>query len=588
MPATRLRATARHALLAATLVLTMSGAIGCLSETASAATPPVRVVAGTTSLTGIACSGGDCVAVGDSATGGVVVPAPGGLPASPVLIPGHVAGLQLAGVACGSAGHCLAVASTGSHTGYVVPIDDGGPGTPVLVHAAFALTGVACPTARLCIATGSANSPLVVAVAITVAGGVSTAVPGPVQIPSGSPGQGGGQTSYSAVACADARTCYAVTNGGTGAGAVAPIVGGVAGRAVPYTGGENAIACPTATVCYAVGTALRAIVGGRPSPTTTPAPYPMNAITCSSPTSCAAEGPGGVGVPLVDGTFGRSQAVPGVILTRAISCRSATACYAVGDGTATGLFISLAPPSATAPADRPVAPGAAATFRVAVSGSPDPDVQWQVSTGGGRRFTDLPGRTQDTYTVPTARLRDSGNRYRAVVTNAAGAAVTAAATLTVRKAAAATSLVASREHVTQGDAVRLTATVVAASGTGKPSGSVEFYDGGRRLGSTALTGDPVAAFDVMALTVGTHQLTARYTGDSSFAPAGSRTAVTVAVSAAPTPLPAPSTANRSPSTAGLANTGPRSAALLGLAAVLVLTGALALLLGRPRRRVGNR
>ena len=85
MPATRLRATARHAVLGAALVLIMAGAIGCLAETASAATPPVRAVAGTTSLTGIACSGGDCVAVGDSATGGVVLPAPGGVPASPVL-----------------------------------------------------------------------------------------------------------------------------------------------------------------------------------------------------------------------------------------------------------------------------------------------------------------------------------------------------------------------------------------------------------------------------------------------------------------------------------------------------------------------
>jgi hypothetical protein len=65
-----------------------------------------------------------------------------------------------------------------------------------------------------------------------------------------------------------------------------------------------------------------------------------------------------------------------------------------------------------------------------------------------------------------------------------------------------------------GQSVTFTATV---SGAGAPTGSVTFYDDGVSLGSGALSGG-LASFNTAALTVGTHNITATYSGDGNFNP----------------------------------------------------------------------
>jgi alpha-tubulin suppressor-like RCC1 family protein len=75
--------------------------------------------------------------------------------------------------------------------------------------------------------------------------------------------------------------------------------------------------------------------------------------------------------------------------------------------------------------------GESATFEAAASGFPAPTVQWQRSTNGGSTWSELPGATSDQLMVANAQLSESGYEYRAVFTNAAGTATTAAATLTV-------------------------------------------------------------------------------------------------------------------------------------------------------------
>ncbi len=50
------------------------------------------------------------------------------------------------------------------------------------------------------------------------------------------------------------------------------------------------------------------------------------------------------------------------------------------------------------PAAQIVGQGATATFTAAASGAPTPTVQWQVDTGSG--FTNLPGSTATTLTIP--------------------------------------------------------------------------------------------------------------------------------------------------------------------------------------------
>ena len=67
-----------------------------------------------------------------------------------------------------------------------------------------------------------------------------------------------------------------------------------------------------------------------------------------------------------------------------------------------------------------------------------------------------------------------------------------------------------------GQSVMLTATVGAAlPGSGTPTGTVTFYDGAVALGSSALS-NGTATVSVTTLTVGTHSITATYSGDTNF------------------------------------------------------------------------
>ncbi|MBP7864540.1 MAG: Ig-like domain repeat protein [Acidobacteria bacterium] len=65
-----------------------------------------------------------------------------------------------------------------------------------------------------------------------------------------------------------------------------------------------------------------------------------------------------------------------------------------------------------------------------------------------------------------------------------------------------------------GQSVTLTATVTSSGGT--PTGTVTFFDGAANLGTGALNGSGVAALTTAALAVGTHALTATYSGSTGF------------------------------------------------------------------------
>lgn len=90
------------------------------------------------------------------------------------------------------------------------------------------------------------------------------------------------------------------------------------------------------------------------------------------------------------------------------------------------------PPTVTAPpADLLVLRGEAAAFTVSVAGSPVVGVQWQVSTDGGKTFTDVRGAARPRLALNRVRLGQSGNAYRAVLTSPFGRVVTPAAVLFV-------------------------------------------------------------------------------------------------------------------------------------------------------------
>ena len=86
----------------------------------------------------------------------------------------------------------------------------------------------------------------------------------------------------------------------------------------------------------------------------------------------------------------------------------------------------------------------------------------------------------------------------------------------VNKANTATAVTSSLNPSVFGQPVTFTATVTAvAPGTGTPSGSVTFLDGGSPIGSGTLSGG-VATFATSALATGPHTITTSYPGDPSF------------------------------------------------------------------------
>ena len=99
-------------------------------------------------------------------------------------------------------------------------------------------------------------------------------------------------------------------------------------------------------------------------------------------------------------------------------------------------------------------------------------------------------------------------------------------------AATTTTLMSSASTVTAGQSVTFTATVAPQSGSGTPTGIVNFLDGTTMVGSGTLNGSGVATFSTSSLASGTHSVTAAYQGDTNFA-ASTSSAVSVHVNAGP-------------------------------------------------------
>ena len=101
---------------------------------------------------------------------------------------------------------------------------------------------------------------------------------------------------------------------------------------------------------------------------------------------------------------------------------------------------------------------------------------------------------------------------------------------TVNQASTTTTLTTSLATPVYGQAVTFTATVKAvAPGVGKPTGSVDFWDGTTDLGPGTLNASGIATFTTAALSRGSHKITAVYNGDSNFSTSTSA-AVTESVS----------------------------------------------------------
>ncbi len=213
-----------------------------------------QTIPGASTVSGIACApGGACYVIGLTSRPpeGSVFPITAGSPGPAQLIDG----VSLDGIACAPDGACYAVGATEpSLEGVVVPLVAGQAGQPQPVPGTSNLSDIDCPTADTCYAIGMSADGLPggpIAVVVPVVDGL----PGAAQ-----PIDGG---DFRAIACPSADTCYAAgyagglasANEGQGTGGIVTIVDGqpAAVQAVPAAGPLDAIACPTASTCLALG-----------------------------------------------------------------------------------------------------------------------------------------------------------------------------------------------------------------------------------------------------------------------------------------------------------------------------------------------
>jgi alpha-tubulin suppressor-like RCC1 family protein len=95
------------------------------------------------------------------------------------------------------------------------------------------------------------------------------------------------------------------------------------------------------------------------------------------------------------------------------------------------LTVRTVPVITEQPAPQIVLAGGTATFEAEASGHPQPTVQWEMSTDGGKTFAPISGATHEAFTIPGAQLSESGRQFRAVFKNEAGTATSEAASLTI-------------------------------------------------------------------------------------------------------------------------------------------------------------
>ena len=94
----------------------------------------------------------------------------------------------------------------------------------------------------------------------------------------------------------------------------------------------------------------------------------------------------------------------------------------------------VAPYINTQPANQTVTAGQTATFSIVVAGTPPLTYQWQ------KNGADISGATASSYTTPVTTAADSGEMFRAVVSNSAGSVTSNSAALTVSPGTANSSV----------------------------------------------------------------------------------------------------------------------------------------------------
>ena len=311
------------------LVVALVGSTG-----AAAASGSVQSIPGTGQLFAIACpSATNCIAVGfagdpnSGPTEGVVVPIMNGKPGSPQMVPDTD---ELLGIACSSSSSCVAVGGSagnfGFNKGVFVPTINDAAVDAQVAPGSSGLNAVAC-NGNNCTAVGFSDSSSGGALVLPFA-------PGTASVPQVTPGIP--QTvaaTLDAITCPSATTCLAVGNSDDSAsnlvGVAVTITNGTPGalKTMPGTGTFtiSGVACASAIDCDAVGWSeigkgsittstgvVTPITSGTPGAAHTIANYPLLGIACSSTNSCLAVGTNGTAaIPVNNGVPGSPQGVSG-------------------------------------------------------------------------------------------------------------------------------------------------------------------------------------------------------------------------------------------------------------------------------------
>ncbi|HTC93753.1 MAG TPA: Ig-like domain repeat protein, partial [Terriglobales bacterium] len=184
--------------------------------------------------------------------------------------------------------------------------------------------------------------------------------------------------------------------------------------------------------------------------------------------------------------------------------------------------------------------GQSVTFTATVSavapgaGSPSGAVQFQ---DGGSNLGSAVTLSAGTATLGTSLLSVGTHNITAVYLGDANFNGSTSPSLaqTVNQDASSTSVSSSVNPSSFGQIVTFTATVSAAlPGSGTPTGMVQFKDGASNLGAPAILNSGAATSSaISSLTVGSHSITAVYSGDSNFSGSTSP-ALTQTVTSGPT------------------------------------------------------
>ena len=349
------------------VVLAVFAAGGVLPATSAGAEISATEVASMATLTGVGCVGsGPCYAVGLD---------PNGKPAV-IDVSGGRAGavsefadgsFQPLGIACGSAGDCLAVGNTvdptsGAQVGAVAPVRAGLPGATAEVTNAATLSAVSCGSGGFCVAAGQDQSGAPGAGAYSAGGPQAFAdfadtafVPQAV----GCGGQSCLVTGQDPAATDSVGALATVTPGAQGGVADTSTSSSLTGVACPATGpcvaggyqdaGTDSFGSPRTLPVLAAVNSGAAGTGFTYSAESGGA---FTAVACSPGPTCVAIGTDGSGdtitAPFLDGGAGVAQTdrAPGSfegIQPTGLACPSGNSCLAIGTDAASNPVLATIP-----------------------------------------------------------------------------------------------------------------------------------------------------------------------------------------------------------------------------------------------------